>query len=178
MNAVTTEMQEIDPHTARQWLENGEAVLLDIREPDEYAREHIPGARLTPLSTFDAADFSQDRHKRAIFHCASGARTCQAANQLLGTGFGEVYHLDQGLEGWKRAGLDTRINRAAPISIMRQVQLVVGTLILLGMLLGTTVSSGFLLIPAFVGCGLFFAGATGTCAMARMLALLPYNRRA
>jgi len=177
MNAVTPALREVDPPTARDWLEKGEAVLLDIREPDEYAREHIPGARLTPLSTFDAADFSRDRHRRAVFHCSSGARTCQAASRLLGTGFDEVFYLHDGLEGWKKSGFATRVNRDAPISIMRQVQLIVGTMVLLGVLLGVTVSPWFLLIPGFMGSGLLFAGASGTCAMATLLGKLPYNRR-
>lgn len=176
MNASTEHLLDVDPIIARDWLESGQAVLLDIREPEEYAREHIPGARLTPLSTFDAADFSRDSEKRAIFHCGSGARTCQAAGRLLGTGFREVYHLEKGLAGWKKAGLATRVNRSAPISIMRQVQIVVGAMVLLGMLLGVVVSPWFLWVPALMGGGLLFAGLSGTCAMASLLARLPYNR--
>jgi len=49
---------------------------------------------------------------------------------------------------------------------------------LLGVLLGVTVSPWFLLIPGFMGGGLLFAGASGTCAMATLLGKLPYNRRA
>ena len=48
------ELREAEPGTVKAWLESDQAVLIDIREPDEYAREHIPGAQLVPLSGFDA----------------------------------------------------------------------------------------------------------------------------
>ena len=69
------------------------------------------------------------------------------------------------------------MNRKAPISIMRQVQIVAGTLVLLGVLLGWLVSPWFFALSAFVGAGLTFAGISGTCAMANLLGFLPYNRR-
>ena len=173
-----TELREADPGTVKAWLEAGQAVLIDIREPDEYAREHIPGARLVPLSGFDATEFPEDHDKIGVFHCASGTRTCDAAPQILRTGFREVYHLHGGLRAWEKAGLAVNRNRKAPISIMRQVQIVAGSLVLLGAVLALLVSPWFALLSAFVGGGLAVAGATGTCLMANMLSMLPYNRRA
>ncbi|MDJ0942312.1 MAG: rhodanese-like domain-containing protein [Kiloniellales bacterium] len=171
-------LREVDARTAKGWLDQGRAVLIDIRESDEYAREHILGSQLVPLSGFDAADFPRDHDKIAVFHCASGDRTGTAAPQILGRGFKEVYQLKDGLSGWKRAGLPTHLDRKAPISIMRQVQIVAGSFVLLGVLLGWLVSPWFYGLSAFVGAGLAFAGISGTCAMANLLRLLPYNRRA
>ena len=61
---------------------------------------------------------------------------------------------------------------------MRQVQLAAGALVLLGVLLGFLVTPAFFGVSAFVGAGLMMAGATGWCGMARVLARMPWNRRA
>ncbi len=174
---TTTPMREVDPQTLKRWLDEDKAVLIDIRESDEYVREHIPGSRLVPLSSFDSADFPRDHDKVAVFHCASGTRTCNAAPQILGKGFTEVYHLDGGLQAWRAAGLPVDLNLKAPISIMRQVQITAGSLVVLGVVLALLVSPWFIALSAFVGAGLVFAGVTGTCAMASLLGLMPWNRR-
>jgi hypothetical protein len=56
----------VDPHQVRQWLSHGEAMLIDVREPLEYAREHIEGAALLPLSRFDAARLAG---REGAHHC-------------------------------------------------------------------------------------------------------------
>ena len=174
MNNV--ELREIDAGTLKSWLDADKAVVIDIRESDEYAREHIPGSRLVPLSGFDSADFAQDHHKIGVFHCSSGNRTCEAASRILKTGFTEVYQLEGGLQAWKKAGLAVNLNRNAPISIMRQVQITAGSLVVLGVVLGYFVSPWFVALSGFVGAGLMFAGLSGTCALASVLSLMPWNR--
>ena len=62
-------------------------------------------------------------------------------------------------------------------ALMRQVQIAAGLLILCGVLLGYGVSSLFFLLSGFVGAGLLFAGVTGFCGMARLLKVMPWNRR-
>ena len=150
-------------------------VLLDVREPDEAARERIPGARLMPLSRFDGARVAG---AQVIFTCRSGGRTGANAARLAGCVPGQAYVLDGGLEAWKSSGLNVETNRKAPIEIMRQVQMTAGGLILLGAALGTTVNPGFWGLSAFVGAGLFVAGATGFCGMARLMQIMPWNRAA
>ena len=171
-------LNKINALKAKTLLDSGKAMLVDIRESDEFAREHVPGAHHVPLSGFNAADFPGDRDKIAIFHCASGARTAEAAPRILGAAFAEVYQLEQGLAGWKKAGLQTIVNRKMPISIQRQVQITAGMMVLIGVILGFTVSPWFFALSGFVGAGLTFAGASGTCAMASLLAVMPWNRRA
>lgn len=171
-----TGIKEIDPKTAKAWFEADEAVLVDVREPSEYAREHIIGARLVPLSGFDKEDFTKDHDKVAVFHCRSGSRTATNAQRLLKTGFKEVYAVRGGLEAWKREGLPVHLNRKAPLDLMRQVQIVVGGMVLVGALLSALVSPWFLLWVAMFGGGLFFAGVSGFCGMARMLSRMPWNR--
>ncbi|SLN27480.1 rhodanese-like domain-containing protein [Oceanibacterium hippocampi] len=169
-------LKAIDAQALDNLLKNGKAVLIDIRESDEYIREHIPGSRLVPLSAFNPADFPREHEKIGVFHCHSGNRTQQAATQILATGFREVYYLDGGIEAWKRAGLSLNTNARAPISIMRQVQISAGSLVVLGCLLAVLVSPWFMALSAFVGAGLVFAGATGFCGMAQVLSAMPWNR--
>ena len=99
-----------------------------------------------------------------------------AAARLVNAGHPEVIHLKGGLEAWRAAGFPVELNRKAPISLMRQVQIVVGTLVLATVILGVTVSPWFLALTGFFGAGLLFAGLSGTCGMAAVLALMPWNR--
>lgn len=101
-------LHEADAKTVNEWLQAGSAVLIDVREPGEYARENIPAARLMPLSAFDPAALGGDADKIAVFHCASGNRTRMNAELLLATGFKRIYHLKGGIAAWKAAGLPIR----------------------------------------------------------------------
>jgi rhodanese-related sulfurtransferase len=168
------------PAEAKRRLDEGSAVLIDIREPAEYAREHILGARLVPLDGIDTHDFDRDRAagKTAIFHCQTGRRTTANAARLLAAGFKETYVLEGGLNGWRAAGLPSHLDRSKPIELQRQVQIAAGSLVVLGVVLAALVSPWFVLLSAFVGGGLVFAGATGTCGMAHVLMLMPWNRAA
>ena len=166
----------ISPADLKRKLDAGEAVLIDVRETDEHAREHILGARLAPLSAIDAHDFDRDHDKAAVFHCRSGMRTQANAAKLIARGFKEAYYLEGGIEAWKAAGLPTHANRKAPLEIMRQVQIAAGVLILTGVLLGFFVNPVFYVLSAFVGAGLTFAGVTGWCGMAMLLKTMPWNR--
>jgi rhodanese-related sulfurtransferase len=71
-------------------------------------------------------------------------------------------------------GNDVRL----PLPLMRQVQIAAGLLVLLGVVLAVTVAPAFIGLSAFVGAGLTFAGLSGWCGMAQLLALMPWNRRA
>lgn len=169
-------LSRVDPATARAWLESGKVVLVDVREPDEHARERIAGARLVPLSRLEAGSRVAEPGKTIVFHCNTGNRTTQAAALLARVGGGEAYELEGGLQAWKRAGLPVVVDRKAPLPLMRQVQIAAGSLVLLGTLLTALVSPWFLIVPAFVGAGLVMAGITGFCGMARLLARMPWNR--
>jgi rhodanese-related sulfurtransferase len=169
-------LQKIEPHSTKQWLDEGRAILIDVREPSEYAREHIIDARLVPLSSFDREDFSADRDKTVVFYCQSGTRTAANAERLLGPNFESVRMLEGGIAAWKKAGLPVHFDNNAPIDIMRQVQITAGSLVVAGIILGLLVSPWFLALSAFVGAGLTFAGVSGRCGMASLLARMPWNQ--
>ncbi|OKO84633.1 membrane protein [Bradyrhizobium sp. NAS80.1] len=167
----------IKPSEARRLLDNG-ALLIDIREADEHAREKIPGAHHLPLSKLDEADLAVHRGKPVIFHCKSGMRTLANAPRFaakLGETC-EAYIVEGGLDAWRKAGLPVVSDRRQPLELQRQVQIGAGSLAFVGTLLGLFVSSWFFAVPAFVGAGLITAGVTGFCGMARILMRAPWNR--
>ncbi|MGB7102782.1 MAG: rhodanese-like domain-containing protein [Xanthobacteraceae bacterium] len=69
------QIKSIDPISLKRRLDKGSAILIEMREPYEHAREHIEGARLVPLSRFRTEDFGEVGDKTAVFHCLSGGRT-------------------------------------------------------------------------------------------------------
>ena len=172
-----TALKTITPDKAAALIRQG-ATLVDIREADEHTREHIPGARHHPLSKLDEESPARTGDRAVIFHCRSGMRTQSNAARLGAATPCEAYILEGGLEAWKKAGLPVAGDRSQPIEIIRQVQIAAGSLVLLGVALGTFVSPWLYALSAFVGAGLVFAGVTGTCAMATLLALMPWNKRA
>lgn len=168
-------MTTITPVEAKAMKDSG-AVIIDIREPDEYAREHIVGARNAPISKLNGAPVHQQGDV-VIYHCKSGMRT-EANAHLLPTESCEAYVLEGGLEAWKSAGLKVETDRSKPIEIMRQVQIAAGSLVIVGVALGAIVNPAFYALSAFVGAGLVFAGVSGFCGMAKVLGMMPWNRRA
>ena len=148
--------------------------MVDVREPFERRAGWIPGSVAAALSSFDAEALRAEHSGRQIvFHCQSGTRSADAAKRFQkATREAAVYRLAGGFEAWQRAGRPVERDACAPrLGVMRQVQLAAG-----GTALGVGVHPGFLALPAFVGCGLLFAGATGWCGMAKLLAPMPWNR--
>lgn len=165
----------LTPSQARAAIAAG-ARLIDIRGADEHARERIPGADNVPLDRI--AELVCDG-RPVIFHCKSGMRTAANAAQLGAAASGAPAHiLEGGIEAWRAAGEATIADRSQPIEIMRQVQITAGALVLAGVLLGLFAGPGFLGLAAFVGAGLMFAGVSGWCGMAKILAAMPWNRGA
>lgn len=174
---MTATLTKLSPRDVESRLASGRAVLVDIREPDEYARAHVPGALSQPLSGFESAHLKVDPGADVVFTCRSGMRTAGACDRLAAAVEGEAFVLDGGLDAWVRAGLPVQEDKAAPMEINRQVQITAGLLILTGIALGFAVSPAWFGLSAFVGAGLTFAGISGTCAMARILMLAPWNRK-
>lgn len=151
----------------------GGARLIDIRPADEHARTHIPGAENRPIHAIGRVGDAP----AVVYHCRSGMRTSANATRLAAASDCPAYLLEGGLDAWRAAGLPVAENRKAPLEIMRQVQITAGALVVLGVVLGFLLSPAFLGLSAFVGAGLVFAGSTGWCGMAKLLAAMPWNRQ-
>jgi rhodanese-related sulfurtransferase len=168
-------LRTITPQAAKQLIDQG-AVLVDIREFDEHRRERVPGARHEALSRL--APIDAGGAQAIVFHCRSGARTQANAQLLADAATCDAFILEGGIEAWKKAGLPVATDHRQPIEIMRQVQIAAGSLVVLGVVLGLAVAPSFFALSAFVGAGLVFAGVSGWCGMAKLLALMPWNRSA
>lgn len=170
-------LQTISVKTAQELIAKG-ALLVDIRSKDEYAREHIPQAHLIPMDSLANNELLLDHNHAIIFHCRSGNRTRINAQTLEAhCSTSEGYILEGGLDAWKKAGLTVISDKSQPLELQRQVQIVAGSMVFLGTLLGATVSPWFLLLSGFVGAGLIFAGVSGFCGLARLLLRMPWNKR-
>lgn len=97
----------VSAEMARQWVSAGEAILIDVRDPEEYADEHIPGAILLPLAGLDAAALPETGTKRVILQCLTGKRSATALARLTEQGVNGLLHLEGGLLAWKKAGGST-----------------------------------------------------------------------
>jgi rhodanese-related sulfurtransferase len=104
-------------------------------------------------------------------------RSARAGQKLLDAGFTTVYNFRGGVQAWKYAGYATIAGQRAPLSLQRQVYIVAGSLVLLGTVLGVLASPWCLVLSGGVGLGLLYAGLSGACGMARLLACLLYNQR-
>jgi rhodanese-related sulfurtransferase len=163
----------IPPDHAKRLVAQG-ATLIDIRDPSEHAREHIPGARNVPLS---ALAILEGMPGPILFHCRAGKRTAENAARLKDAAGCDAYIVEGGIEAWKQAGLDVIVDRSQPIEINRQVMIAAGSIVLLGMLLGYFLAPQFYALAALIGAGLVFAGISGWCGLAMLLGLMPWNRR-
>lgn len=174
---MTRSLPNLSPRDAHARIESGRAILVDIREPDEFARSHVPGARSLPLSRLGAEPMPGAPGQEVIFTCRSGMRTAGACDRLGGLVPEGAYILEGGLDAWAKAGFPVQTDARAPIEVMRQVQIVAGALILIGVALGFLVSQAWFALAGLVGAGLAFAGVSGSCMMASLLMHMPWNRR-
>ncbi|WP_313685749.1 rhodanese family protein [Pantoea sp.] len=169
--------ESVSPLEAKKLIDQG-AVLIDIRDRAEYLREHIPHAHSLPLTEMTAGKTVEGAEQQpVIFHCQAGMRTAQNASALMKAASpAQALLMTGGINAWKSAHLPTIEDKKQPLPVMRQVQIVAGTLILIGVVLGYTADSRLFLLSGFVGAGLLFAGVSGFCGMASLLLKMPWNR--
>jgi rhodanese-related sulfurtransferase len=154
--------------------EDGKVAVLDVRSAIEFDCERIEGAVNIPLPELEARLAEVPESKNLVIVCRSGKRAERAAFALLERGYRPKV-LAGGLVAWEKAGMPVREGKKR-LSIERQIQLVVGISVLTGVALGVFVSPWFLVIPAFFGAGLTFAGATGFCGLGVLLTIAPWNK--
>ena len=98
-------IEELSPLQVADLLTARQILLVDVREPDEYAAQRIAGALLFPLSTLDALALPPDGPRRVVFQCGSGKRSALAAQARLAAGAPRAAHMTGGIGAWKSAGL-------------------------------------------------------------------------
>jgi molybdopterin/thiamine biosynthesis adenylyltransferase/rhodanese-related sulfurtransferase len=110
---IKSRIEEVDPAAARSQLSNG-AVAIDVREPEEWAAGHIPGARHVPKSYLESRieGAVPDRSAHLILYCASGNRSAWAARTLIeDLGYEHVESMSGGYTLWKDRGYDVELPR-------------------------------------------------------------------
>jgi len=159
-------------------------VIIDVREKDEFSIEHAENAINVPLSSFSSMApgiLNQLKDRKIMFMCRSGARAAQAMSIASQMGFNDAHTFSNyagGILQWKKEGqttISTKGNKA-PLPLIRQVQIVIGVLIISFGLMGALINPLFAYAAAAIGAGVLLAGATGFCALATMMSKLPWNR--
>lgn len=167
-------VKNISAKEAQKLVEESEAILVDVRPTDEFKQEHIDCAISVPSDVIAEKLPKLAKGKKIILQCNKGGRATRTC-ELEGDKFpdNEVINLEGGIQGWKDAGLPVIGDNAggAGISIFRQVQMIAGALILLFILLDLEI------ISAIIGVALLFAGASGWCGLAMLLAKMPWNSK-
>lgn len=103
-----------DAKTVKEWYDRNEILLVDVRETSEFELEHIAGALLLPMSSFDAEIFPEIPGKKIVLHCAIGKRSEAAGKKLLSEGHPGAIHLTGGIDAWKAAGFPTEVQILPP----------------------------------------------------------------
>jgi len=104
---MSHELARLTPDEVKAGLEDGSILLIDVREPLEFADSRIPGSLLFPLSTFSPGWLPHSAHKRLVFTCRSGRRSVTAFNQATQAGVAAHGHLEGGILAWQAAGHPT-----------------------------------------------------------------------
>ncbi|MFM2142434.1 MAG: inner membrane protein YgaP [Verrucomicrobiota bacterium] len=149
------------PQELAEALKSGGCQLVDVREPVEHAESHVSGAKLIPLGQIEARCGELEKTKPVLVMCQAGKRGAAAADKLRALGFSDV---------------PCATGAKAVMPLMRQVQITVGFFVLLGALLAVYVDPRWVWLCAFFGAGLLFAGLSGFCGLAMVLAKMPWNR--
>ncbi|MEV0085531.1 rhodanese-like domain-containing protein [Saccharopolyspora sp. NPDC050642] len=165
----------VDVSRARALLEDEpRARLIDVRTPGEFAATHIPGSYNVPLDLLREADLAAGHDDPVVLVCGSGVRAEDARTLLAAAGLGRPTVLAGGINAWDQQGAPVA-RGTGKWAMERQVRLVAGSLVLTGVL-GSVVAPKMKWLAGFIGGGLTFSALSNTCAMARVLSLLPYNR--
>jgi rhodanese-related sulfurtransferase len=170
-------VREISAKQAKEIIEQEKAQLIDVREPAEHANLHIPNAKLYPGGRISAKGI-EDPEQALIIYCQKGGRGKSACEKLLSENPSlKVYNITGGIEHWQESGFDTQKGTSNVLPLDRQVQLSIGTMLLVFSILALTVAPAFVWAVTFIGMGLFIAGSTGFCGLARVVAMMPWNQR-
>src|SRR5256885_6500479 len=114
LRLVKSQIDEVDPAEVNELIDEGVAVV-DVREVDEFAAGHIPGAKPVPRSYLESPNGAAvpDRATQVILYCASGNRSAYAARTLRDElGYEHVRSMTGGITLWKDRGYEVEVPRA------------------------------------------------------------------
>jgi len=150
--------------------------IIDVREPSEFDTEHIAGSKLVSLSSLKENCPHIEEGRRAYLVCRSGKRAQKAADQLAQFGIKDTAVVQGGIQAWMEAGYPVQRGNTRAWSLERQVRFTAGSLVLIGVVLGSFLNANWFALSAFVGLGMVFSAVTDSCAMGMLLARMPWNQ--
>jgi rhodanese-related sulfurtransferase len=171
---VSFSVHELRDHIAEN-QDSKDILYIDVRTPSEFRSECVNAFKNIPLDELDAHLEDIKTFNTVVLSCASGNRSSKAYEQLKYHGV-NVINVEGGITAWKNANFPINKGKTQAISIMRQVQIIVGGGTLLGAIFAYFYSINFIFLSGFLGAGLLFAGVTNTCALAAFLSKMPFNK--
>ena len=182
-------MKTISPQDLHRHMALGHHILLlDVRTQDDFEDGHIPGALLHPLEFLDPEGSIQKIRiaypSLPTIYITDDAdnRSIEAYQRLEAAGYEYLKIVEGGTRAWEEAGLPTeRVSEILPfekMSITQQIQIIVGSVVTLGTLLGTFVNTGFLAIALLAGVGVTYEGLFGTDHLKQMVLKMSWNKDA
>lgn len=168
-------MSEITTKDFAEKLKSDAVCVIDVRTKDEFDYQAIPGAKCLPLDEINRRLNEIPKDQDVYVMCRSGGRSKKAVDLLRTNGFTNIINVQGGLQACCSAGIATTQTKKV-IPLMRQVQMVAGFLVLLGVVLSHVLAQPFIYLSAFVGAGLMFAGLTGFCGLGELLLRMPWNK--
>ncbi|VUD40546.1 Inner membrane protein YgaP [Thalassocella blandensis] len=163
--------------------QNPNITVIDLRTPAEVDKEKLADCHCLPVHEFSAEKLTsliqnsgKNSNEPVYLLCQSGKRAELATQKLANHPTLKTVILEGGLNAIKLEGMTTIRTTRKSIPLERQVRITAGSLVLLGVLLGFTVTPAFFYLSAFIGAGLIFSGITDTCPMAMLIARMPWNQ--
>ena len=166
------------PEALQSWIkEHQDLVVIDVRSAAEFESMHIRGSYNVPLPLLSehTDELAARLGSRVVLVCQSGVRAEQARQRLASAGIDTAYVLTGGAPGFAAAGGDV-VKGKGRWDLERQVRLVAGSLVMLGLAGGKFVSPKIRTVAGVIGAGLTFSAATNTCAMGKAISALPWNK--
>ncbi len=171
-------ISNISVQQLKEWIDNDEVQLVDVREKIENDAFHIQDSAHLPLGSI-TRDQLPKTNKKIVIYCLKGLRGQKACEKVASTDAElEIYNLIGGIDAWRSAGLPVKESEKKHFPLDRQVQITIGSFVLLGALGSVLVNPALVWVAAFFGAGLLFAGLSGTCGLAVLIARMPWNKTA
>ncbi|MHC4395607.1 MAG: MBL fold metallo-hydrolase [Planctomycetota bacterium] len=173
-----TSLEMISPRDALSLLNRDPATtILDVRSALEFSQVHIEPSVNISIDILSAKikELSQSKQNYIVL-CHTGNRAAMAADMLMQSGIHTVKVMEGGIAHWEDEKLPV-IKGEGGMSLERQVRLIAGSLMLLGIIMSWLLHWAFIYLSVFVCCGLVYAGLTDNCLMGALLMKLPYNKK-
>lgn len=168
-------LQRIRPDELHAELgQNAKLLIVDVRTAAEFESHHIAGAINIPLAQLPGKLWQIAAEQTVVLACRTDRRASAAAELLFAEGLAPKV-LVGGVTAWRDQNFPVEEGKKS-LPLDQQVQLIAGSFIVAGTLLGALVHKSWLIAPGLVGAGLVYAGLSGNCGLAMVLARAPWNR--